>query len=203
MTKTAATKLRLSYSPSNAQLWTVNAPPTPVCGVTHGVRITLGKWQDPYLQRLLDMEQRGSCMVPLVKVPKTEEQVCLTAMQLIRGPKKKESAFIDTIASLKEDNGAKRPFPPCMKKVLEGNNVVMSKKPPRRVPHKKEVDHKTELKEIRKKLKELREGIDRANGLLVTRMRKRDSVDDATTMRHDGGGECHVPPLHSSNLTPE
>ena len=45
VTKKAATRLGLSYSSSNAQLRTVNAPPTPVNGVAHGVSITLGEWQ--------------------------------------------------------------------------------------------------------------------------------------------------------------
>lgn len=45
MTKTAATRLGLRYSPSNAQLRTAKAPPTPASGVAHGVSITLGKWQ--------------------------------------------------------------------------------------------------------------------------------------------------------------
>ncbi|KAH0714291.1 hypothetical protein KY284_007196 [Solanum tuberosum] len=146
MTKTVATRLRLSYNPSNAQLKTVNAPSTPVSGVAYGVSITLGEWQgntnftvapldlfdiilrqelfqqchaviDPYLQRLLVMEQGRSCMVPLVKVPKTEGQVRLTAMRLVRSPKKKEPTFKATIASLKKDNGAKRSLPPRTKEV--------------------------------------------------------------------------------------
>ncbi|KAH0710971.1 hypothetical protein KY284_012398 [Solanum tuberosum] len=146
MTKTTATRLGLSYNPSNAQLRTVNAPPTPVSGVAHGVSITLAEWQgktnfivahldlfdiilgqeffqqchaviDPYLRRLLVMEQGRSCMVPLVKVPKTEGQVRLTAMQVIRGPKKKDPTFRATITSSKEDNDAKRSLPPRTKNV--------------------------------------------------------------------------------------
>uniref|UniRef100_M0ZQQ2 Gag-pol polyprotein n=1 Tax=Solanum tuberosum TaxID=4113 RepID=M0ZQQ2_SOLTU len=103
MTKTTATRLGLSYSPSNAQLRTVIAPLAPVCGVMHGVSITLGEWQgkanftvapldlfdiilgqeffqqchaviDPYLQRLLVMEQGRSCMVPLVKVRRRKDK---------------------------------------------------------------------------------------------------------------------------------
>ncbi|KAH0751715.1 hypothetical protein KY285_004863 [Solanum tuberosum] len=101
MNKMVARSLGLSYSPSNAHFRTVNAPLTTVCGFMHGVSITLGEWQgktnftiahldhfdiilgqeffqkfhvviNPYLQRLLAMEQEGSCMVPLVKVPKME-----------------------------------------------------------------------------------------------------------------------------------
>ena len=41
MAKTAATRLGLRYSPTNIRLKTVNAPPTPVDGVAHGVSITI------------------------------------------------------------------------------------------------------------------------------------------------------------------
>ena len=43
MTKTAATRLGLLCNRSNAQLRTVNALPTPVSGLAHGVNITLGE----------------------------------------------------------------------------------------------------------------------------------------------------------------
>ena len=91
----------------------VNAQPTPVSGVAHGVIITLGEWQgktnftvaplyifdiilgqeffqqchaviDPYLQQLMVMEKGGTCMVPMMKAQKTEGQVRLTAMKLER-----------------------------------------------------------------------------------------------------------------------
>ena len=103
MTKTATTRLGLCYSPINAQLRTVNAPPTPVSGVAHRVSITLGEWQgntnftfapldlfdiihgqeffqqchtviDPYLQRLLVMEQGGTCMVPWERHQRQKEK---------------------------------------------------------------------------------------------------------------------------------
>ena len=45
VTKTAATRLGLRYTSSNAQIWTVNAPPIPIVGVAHGVNITIGGWQ--------------------------------------------------------------------------------------------------------------------------------------------------------------
>ena len=46
MTKATMTRLGMIYSPSNAQLKTVNSPPTPVCGVAQGVSITIDEWQD-------------------------------------------------------------------------------------------------------------------------------------------------------------
>ena len=42
MTETTAKKLGLCYSPSNAQLRIADVPPNLVCGVMHGVSITLG-----------------------------------------------------------------------------------------------------------------------------------------------------------------
>ncbi|TMW97073.1 hypothetical protein EJD97_006265, partial [Solanum chilense] len=187
MTKTAATRLGLRYSLSNAQLRMVNAPPTPMSGVAHGVSITLGEWQgktnftvahlylfdiilgqeffqechtviDPYLQRLLVMEKGGTCMVPMVKAPKIEGQVRLIDMQLKKNPKKEKSIFLATITSLKEANSAKKSLSPGMKKLPRENNVVMPKKPPRRLRPRKEVDHEAELEEIKKQLKELRKG---------------------------------------------
>ncbi|TMX00018.1 hypothetical protein EJD97_001535 [Solanum chilense] len=182
MTKTAATRLGLHYSPSNTQLRMVNAPPTSVSRVAHGVSITLGEWHgktnfivapldlfdiiiaqeffqefhtviDPYLQRLIVVEKGGTSMVSMVKGPKTDGQVRLTAMQLKKNPKKEKLTFLATITSLKEDNGAKKSLPPGMKKLPRENNVMMPKKPPRRLPPKKEVDHEAELEEIKKQLK--------------------------------------------------
>ena len=120
-------------------------------------------------------------MVPMVKVPKTEGQVCLTAMQLEKNPKKKESMSRATIASSKKDNGARRPLPQCMKKVPKENNVVMPKKPPRRLPPRKEVGQKTQLEAIWKTLKALRKGLNRVNGLLVAHAQGSD--DDVAAMR--------------------
>ncbi|TMW91091.1 hypothetical protein EJD97_014797 [Solanum chilense] len=163
MTKTAATRLGLRYSPSNAQLRMVNAPPTPVSGVAHGVSITLGEWQG--------------------KARKTEGQVRLTAMQLEKSNKRKGTTYATTIASSREDNGAKKSLPLRTKKVPRENNVVMPKKPPRPLPPRKELDREAELEEMKKQLKELREGIDRVNGLLVARTRRQNSVTDEMTMR--------------------
>ncbi|XP_069147408.1 uncharacterized protein [Solanum lycopersicum] len=45
MTKTAVSRLGLHYRPSSGQLGTVNASPTYMSRVTHGVSIMLGEWQ--------------------------------------------------------------------------------------------------------------------------------------------------------------
>ena len=45
MTKTVAKRLGLRYTSSNAQIKCVNASPTPIVGVAHGVNIMVGDWQ--------------------------------------------------------------------------------------------------------------------------------------------------------------
>lgn len=119
----------------------VNALLTLVCGVVHGVSITLGRWQsktnfivtpldifdiilgleffqrchtmiDLYFEQFLVMEQERSYMLPLVKVPKMEEQAHLSTMQLVKGLNKGEPTFKATIASFDEDNSAIEALPP-------------------------------------------------------------------------------------------
>ena len=151
MTKAAAEKLGLKIVPSNNRLKTVNAPPTPVCGIAHGVSITLGRWKgktnftvapldisdailgqeffqrchtmiDPYLQQLMVMEGEGSCMVPLIRVPKKDGFAQLSAMQIVKGLKKGAPTFLATIASSSEDHGAMQPLPPIIESVLQENS---------------------------------------------------------------------------------
>ena len=119
-------------------------------------------------------------MVPMGKVPKAKGQVRRTTMHLEKNSKKKESMSRATIASSKKDNGARRPLPQCMKKVPKENNVVMPKKPPRRLPPRKEVGQKTQLEAIWNTLKALRKIPNRVNGLLVAHAQGSD--DDVTAM---------------------
>ena len=154
MTKTAAEKLGLKIVPSSNSLKTVNAPPTPVCGIAHGVSITLGRWRgktnfivaplyisdvilgqeffqhchmmiDLYLQQLMVMEGEGSCIVPHVRVPKKDIYAQLSAMPIVKGLKKGAPTFLATIASSGEDHGAMEPLPPIIETVLQENSDVM------------------------------------------------------------------------------
>ena len=73
---------------------------------------------DPYLQQLMVMEGEGSCMVPLVRVPKKDGYAQLSAMQIVKGLKKGAPTFLATIASSSEDHGAMQPLPPIIESVL-------------------------------------------------------------------------------------
>ena len=126
MTKTAATRLGLRYTSSNAQIKSVNAPPTPIVGVAHGVNITVGDWRgktkfivapinlfdvilgqkffqqchaviDPHLKILTIMEKGREYTVPMVKAQATEGQARLTAMKLERVDMRKRLTPATTI----------------------------------------------------------------------------------------------------------
>ena len=104
MTKTAEMRLGLRYTASNAQIRTINASPTPIIGVAHGVNITVGDWQgktkfivapinlfdvilgqkffqqchaviDPHLQKLTIMEKGREYTVPMVRHRKRRDRL--------------------------------------------------------------------------------------------------------------------------------
>lgn len=64
-------------------------------------------------------------MVPLVKVPMKEVHAHLSAMQIVKGLKKGEPTFLDTIASSGQDNDTVESLPPIIETVLEENKDVM------------------------------------------------------------------------------
>lgn len=70
----------------------------------------------------------------MVKTPKIEGQVLLTAMHLKENSMKEKSTFVATIRSSKEDNGSNKYLSSCTKKVQRGNNVVIPKKRTRKLP---------------------------------------------------------------------
>ena len=150
MTKTAAKRLGLRYTKSNAQIRTVNASVTPIVGVAHGVNIMVGDWQgktkfiiapinmfdvilgqkffqqchaviDPHLQKLTIMEKGREYAIPMVKAQATEGQARLKAMKLERVDVRRRVTPAATIESSREDNGAGETLPPRRKRVPSRN----------------------------------------------------------------------------------
>ncbi|XP_060172138.1 uncharacterized protein LOC132603213 [Lycium barbarum] len=168
VTEAAAKRLELKLAPINALVKTVNAKPENARGVVSGVSVKLGDWKgmtnftattmdifdivlgqeffthchamiDPYLQRLLVMEQEGACMMPTVTMSHEQGHAQLSALQLVEGLKKEEPTFMTTITSLEEDN------------LLEENKNGISKELPKRLPLRLEQDHKIELEHEQEK----------------------------------------------------
>ncbi|XP_070020703.1 uncharacterized protein [Nicotiana sylvestris] len=174
VTEAAAKRLELKLAPNNSRVKTMNAEVQNARGVANGVGVKLGTWKsmtnftvtamdifdiilgqeffrhchtliDLYLQRLLVMEREEACMVPIVTMPHGQIQAQLSAMQVVKGIKKGEPMFVETIASLEEDKKFQEIVPPCIEKLLEENKDVMPEEFPKYLPPRREVDHKIEL----------------------------------------------------------
>ena len=195
MTKTAAKRLGLRYTSSNAQIKSVNASPTPIVGVAHGVNITVGDWQgktkfivapinlfdvilgqnffqqchaviDPHLQKLTIKEKGREYTVPMVKAQATEGQARVTAMKLERVDVRRRLIPAATIASSREDNGAGKSMPPRSKRV-PSRNADMMKKPLEHLPPLKKEVRKIGSRKDGTSMKRLLEGNDRVRELMV------------------------------------
>ncbi|XP_070021701.1 uncharacterized protein [Nicotiana sylvestris] len=202
-TEAVAKRLELKLAPTNSHVKNVNAEIQNARGVANGVCVKLGTCKgminftvtamdifdiilgqdffrhchtliDPYLQCLLVMEREGACMVPTVTMPREQIQAQLSAMQVVKGMKKGEPTFVETIPSLEEDKKFQEIVSPCIEKLLKENKDVMPEELPKHFPPRREVDHKIELEpgakppafapyrmappeieELRKQLKEL------------------------------------------------
>ncbi|XP_019252669.1 PREDICTED: uncharacterized protein LOC109231463 [Nicotiana attenuata] len=174
VTESATKRLGLKLAPTNSRVTTVNVELQNASGVANRVGVKLGNWKgmtnftvtamdifdiilgqeffthchtliNPYLQCLLVMEREGACMVPTVTMPHRQIQVQLSAMQVVKGIKKGEPTFVETIASLEEDKSFQETLLPFIEELLEENKDVMPEELPMHLPPGREVDHKIEL----------------------------------------------------------
>nr|XP_016483424.1 PREDICTED: uncharacterized protein LOC107804107 [Nicotiana tabacum] len=203
VTEERARELGLVFISSDTIMKTVNALPSTVHGFAPNVQIALGDWQGltdftvapmdvfdiilgldfwyevnaliaPRINQLHISDPGGSCIVPLVRVPQTG--VHLSAMQLVKGFKKRELTFLATLTGIVEHSLEAVALPPRIEQVLDENKDVMPEELPKHLPPQREVDHQIELvpgakppamspyrmappelEELRKQLKELLE----------------------------------------------
>ena len=97
----------------------------------------------PFLHSMAILKEENPCMVPTVtegtlKIP------MLSAMQAKKGLKRKEVTYL---ATLKEENDKKsgEPMPKEIEGVLDEFKDVMPLELPKRLPPRKEEDHRIEL----------------------------------------------------------
>ena len=97
----------------------------------------------PFLRLMAILEEEKPCMVPTITEgsPKTP---MLLAMQVKKGLKRKEVTYL---ATLKEENDKKsgEPMPKEIERVLDEFKDVMLPELPKRLPPRREEDHKIEL----------------------------------------------------------
>ncbi|OMO74467.1 reverse transcriptase [Corchorus capsularis] len=196
-----AKKLGLKVDKGQGWIKTVNSKEVPTMGVVQGVELKLGAWSGkdnieviplddydfvvvldfldrinallvPFADCVCILDPRCQCIVP-VRRETGQATMTLSAIQLAKGVRKDEETFL---AALKLDEQAmeKEQAPLEVLEVLDSFKDVMPRELPKRLPPKREVDHKIELvpnaqppakasywmsppelEELRKQLKEL------------------------------------------------
>ena len=97
----------------------------------------------PFQRSMAILEEEAPCMVPTITESKTRTPM-LSVMQLEKGLKNNEVTYL---AALKEDliDPMGDPMPAEIKKALDEFNDVMPPVLPKKLPHRREEDHKIEL----------------------------------------------------------
>ncbi|XP_022864502.1 uncharacterized protein LOC111384459 [Olea europaea var. sylvestris] len=172
ITEDEARRLGLNIHHGGGLMKTVNAIARPLAGVVRGARLRLGSWHRPvdisvapmddfklvlgldFLRKvnaismpsfgsMCILEKGSSCMVSTVSMGMETRQ--LSAMQLAKGWKKGEPTFIAQLSVATEVTTNNDDLPTVIAKVLEENKDVMPKELPKKLPPRREVDHRIEL----------------------------------------------------------
>ncbi len=196
-----AKKLGLRVEQTRGRLKTVNSKEVPTCGIARDVEIRIGQWSSkevveviplddydfvigmdfldridalivPFADCICILDARCQCIVP-VKRSQGNGQKTLSAMQLSRGVQKGEMTYLAAL-KVEDARGDGDEVPTVVTRVLTEFKDVMPQELPKKLPPKREVDHRIELvsdarppamapyrmappelEELRKQLKEL------------------------------------------------
>ena len=167
-----ARRLKLQTSKEAGWLKAVNSAAKPSQGVAREVTTKIGPWEGkvnftvapmddfkivlgmdflrqvkavplPFLRSMAILEEEAPCMVPTISEGKAKTPM-LSTMQLEKGLKKNEVTYM---VALKEDpiDPMGDPMPMEVKKVLDEFKDVMPPELPKKLPPRREEDHKIEL----------------------------------------------------------
>lgn len=165
-------RLELQTSKEGGWLKAINSTAKPSHGIPHEVAIYIGSWEgrvnftltpmdnfklvlgmdflrkvkvmsSPFLHLMVILGDGKLCMVPTITEgsPKTP---MLSALQVKKRLKRKEVTYIATLKEEKE-NGLGKLMPKEIEEVLNEFKDVMLSELPKRLPPRKEEDHKIEL----------------------------------------------------------
>ena len=167
-----ARRLKLQTSKEAGWLKAVNSTAKPSQGVARGMTMKIGPWEGkidftmapmddfkivigmdflrqvravpiPFLRSMATLEEETPCMVPTITESKAKTPMLL-AIQLEKGLKKNEVTYL---AALKEDpiDPMRDPMPAEVKMTLDEFKDVMPPELPKKLPPRREEDHKIEL----------------------------------------------------------
>ncbi|RVW44493.1 Retrovirus-related Pol polyprotein from transposon 17.6 [Vitis vinifera] len=167
-----ARRLELQASKEGGWLKAVNSAAKPSHGVARGVTMHIGSWEGrvdftvapmddfkmvlgmdflqkvkavplPFLRSMAILEEEKLFMVPTVNEG-TLKTPMLSVMQVKKGLKREEVTYLATLKEEKDD-GSREPIPKEIKGVLDEFKDVMPPELPKRLPPRREEDHKIEL----------------------------------------------------------
>nr|XP_048324599.1 uncharacterized protein LOC125420961 [Ziziphus jujuba var. spinosa] len=166
-----AQRLGVKASKEGGSMKAVNSAAKPIHGVARGVQATIREWVGqlnlsvvpmddfkvvlgmeflekvkafplPFPNSMCIMDGGMTCMVPTERASKMEAKA-LSAMQFKKGIKKKEQSYLAVVQEL--DGHEDFLISPEVQTVLQEFKDMMPKELPKKLPPRREVDHKIEL----------------------------------------------------------
>ncbi|KAH7663392.1 Acid proteases protein [Dioscorea alata] len=167
-----AKRLGIPFKEERGWLKAVNSEPRPIFGVAHNVEVRLGDWCGranfsivpmddypvvfgmefmdqvkaipiPFANTMCILEEGNASMVPLSREVSLRSKQ-LSTLQCSKGIKKGQPTFLATLKE-EEGNSSNLELPREISQVLEEFKDVMPPSLPKKLPPKREVDHKIEL----------------------------------------------------------
>ncbi|RVW63236.1 Retrovirus-related Pol polyprotein from transposon 297 [Vitis vinifera] len=167
-----ARRLELQASKEGGWLKAINSATKPSHGVARGMTMHIGSWEGrvdfivapmddfkmvlrmdflqrvkavplPFLRSMAILEEKKPCMVPTV-TKGTLKTPMLSAMQVMKGLKRKEVTYLTTLKEERND-GSGEPMPKEIEGVLDEFKDMMPPELLKRFPPRMEEDHKIEL----------------------------------------------------------
>ncbi|KAE8719061.1 cytochrome P450 78A7-like [Hibiscus syriacus] len=171
MSEPTAKILGLHVKKENGSIKTVNAEEVPIAGVAKGIELTVGRWSGretikviplddfdfvlglsfldrinvfpvPFADCLCILDQKQQCIVPVGQGSGVGAKV-LSAIQFSKAVRKEEPTFLAVLVC--DEPGTTKDVPDVVSHILAEFKDVMPAELPKKLPPKREVDHKIEL----------------------------------------------------------
>ncbi|XP_039038705.1 uncharacterized protein LOC120176331 [Hibiscus syriacus] len=171
MSEPVAKRLGLYVEKAFGSIKTVNAKEVPIAGVAKGIELTVGGWSGteaikviplddfdfvlglsfldrinafpvPFADCLCILDPKQQCIVPVSRGPGIGAKV-LSAIQFSKAVRKEEPSFLAVLVC--EEPTTTKKVPDVVSHVLAEFQDVMPVELPKKLPPKREVDHKIEL----------------------------------------------------------
>ncbi|KAE8720538.1 hypothetical protein F3Y22_tig00019093pilonHSYRG00019 [Hibiscus syriacus] len=173
MSEQIAKRLGLHVEKATGSIKTVNVEEVPIAGITKGIELTIGGWSGkeaikviplddfdfvlglsfldrinafpvPFADCLCIMDPKQQCIVPVSRGPGIEAKI-LSAIQFSKAVRKDEPTFLATLVC--DEPTTTKEIPDVVSHVLAEFKDVMPAELPKKLPTKREMDHKIELVE--------------------------------------------------------